>query len=790
MHSKNCLKLPLLVLGFLLLVYANSLAQQKINVSGYVYAQKSKETIAGATVTVAESSTGTVTNNYGFYSLEITANKNSVLHFSAVGFATEDEQVLADSNKTINIFLPEMANQLAEFTVKAKAVTVTNPIEIPMSTIKSIPSLLGERDIVKVLQLLPGVKMGTEGFATYYVRGGGADQNLILLDEAPVYNPNHVFGLFSAFNVDAIKSVTFYKDRFPARYGGRLSSVLELQMKEGASDKIHVEGGIGLTSSRLSINGPIVKNKASFMVSGRRSYLDLVTKPFMEDNLKQGYYFQDLNAKVNWKLNNKNKLYASAYFGKDQLSQDEIVDRTASYRKIVQRLGWGNFTTSFRWNHQFNAKLFANTTLYYTQYQFFTNENNYRLRNYETTNSYTKFSSSLNDYSIKSDFNYYLSNKHQIQAGFQLTRHSFRPRDYAYNDLANSSSYAATESYLNHDANIYLEDQIQFSEKFKANIGVRIAALVLPDKSYWFAEPRLSVQYQLPNDWFATLSYNRNNQFIHLLSNTGLGLSTDLYVPVTNQSPAQQSDQISFGVQKQFDNNGLTLNIDTYRKWMRNILSYKEGASFISFDDGPQDLPWTNNITTGKGWSYGTEFLLKKEQGKLTGWVGYTLSWTIHQFAEINSGKRFFPTFDRRHDFSIVTNYALSEKVKLSANWVFLSGNYLTVPQSYSYGNNGQLDRFHMGQDLQLTEYFGSRNSYKAQSYHRLDLGIQLHKKKKWGEQYWEFGLYNAYFNKNPTYYYLKYTTVGINGEAGESGKVTKKSLFPVVPSVSYNFKF
>ncbi len=776
--------------GILLLLCANTWAQRKVIVSGYVQEQHSKEAIAGVSVSVANSPDGTITNAYGFYSVELLAHTKSTLLFSALGYKTAVENIHTSSDQTIHILLTPEARQLAEFTVKTKAVSVASPIEIPVAVIKDIPSLLGERDIIKTLQLLPGVKMGTEGFATYYVRGGGADQNLILLDEAPVYNPNHVFGLFSAFNVDAIKSVTFYKDRFPARYGGRLSSVLDLQMKEGATDKIHVEGGIGLTSSRLSVNGPIVKDKASFMVSGRRSYLDLVTKPFAEDNYKPGYYFQDLNAKLNWKLNDRNKLYASAYFGKDNLSLKETVNRSASQRKIDQNLGWGNFTTSLRWNHQFSQKLFANTTAYYTQYRFYTKESNYYLKTDDLIQNLASFSSSLNDYSVKADFDYYLSNKHQFQAGIQLTRYAFRPRDYAYRDEVTGTSYAATESYVNHDASLYLEDQIQWSEKLKTNVGVRLAGLATAQKSFLFVEPRLSLQYQGPQQWFATLSYNRNNQFIHMLSNTGLGLSTDLYVPVTDQSPAQQSNQISFGIQKRFEESGLSLKVDTYRKWMRNTVAYKEGASFISFDDGPQDLPWTDNITVGKGWSYGTEFLLKKEQGKLTGWVGYTLSWTIHQFEEINSGKRFFPTFDRRHDLSLVSSYALSERVKLSANWVFLTGNRLTVPQSYSYGYNGQPDRFHSGRDLQLTEYFGSRNSYQAEAYHRLDLGIQLHKKKKWGEQYWEFGLYNAYFRKNPTYYYLKYSTVGINGEYGEAGKVTKKSLFPVVPSVSYNFKF
>ncbi|PWJ57677.1 outer membrane receptor for ferrienterochelin and colicin [Dyadobacter jejuensis] len=784
------LGLRLWMLGVCLLASVSAWAQQTVIISGYVQEKHSKEAISGVSVTVVGSNTGTVSNTYGFYSLEIPIHKTAILQFSAVGYASVDESILADSDQTIPVFLAEQAYQLAEFTVKTKAVSVASPIEIPVAVIKDIPSLLGERDIIKTLQLLPGVKMGTEGFASYFVRGGGADQNLILLDEAPVYNPNHVFGLFSAFNVDAIKSVTFYKDRFPARYGGRLSSVLDLQMKEGATDKIHVEGGIGLTSSRLSVNGPIVKDKASFMVSGRRSYLDLVTKPFTKGNYKPGYYFQDLNAKLNWKLNDRNKLYASAYFGKDHLSLKETVNRSTSQRKIDQNLGWGNFTTSLRWNHQFSQKLFANTTAYYTQYRFFTKEGNYYLKTDDLTQNLASFSSSLNDYSLKSDFDYYLSNKHQFQAGIQLTRHAFRPRDYSYRDEVNNTGYAAPESYVNHDASIYLEDQIQWSPKLKTNVGVRLSGLATAQKSFLFAEPRLSLQYQGPKRWFATLSYNRNNQFIHLLSNTGLGLSTDLYVPVTDQSPAQQSDQISFGIQKRFEESGLTLNVDTYRKWMRNIVAYKEGTSFISFDDGPQDLPWTDNITVGKGWSYGTEFLLKKEQGKLTGWVGYTLSWTIHQFEEINSGKRFFPTFDRRHDLSVVSSYALSERVKLSANWVFLSGNRLTVPQSYSYGYNGQPDRFHMGNDLQLTEYFGSRNSYQAEAYHRLDLGIQLHKKKKWGEQYWEFGLYNAYFRKNPTYYYLSYSTVRFDGENGELGKVTKKSLFPVVPSVSYNFKF
>jgi TonB dependent receptor/CarboxypepD_reg-like domain/TonB-dependent Receptor Plug Domain len=776
---------------FLLLIISSLIVSltsfgQGVTVSGYVREAGSLESIVGASVVVEGTAIGTITNSYGFYSLKINAQKPVILIFSMVGYDKLTQSFTLSGSTTFTASLKAQTQQLDEVTVRGETSPVGSTqmsvVQLSVSQIKQIPTLLGEKDVIKALQLLPGVQKGTEGSTALYVRGGGPDQNLILLDEAQVYNANHLFGFFSVFNGDAIKNVSFYKGGFPARYGGRLSSVIDLQMKDGNKQQLHGEGGIGLLSSRLTLEGPIQKGKSSFLVSGRRTYLDLLTKPLMPKEEKIGYRFYDFNAKLNFELNATNKLYVSGYFGNDALSIKENIERSTSTIKNNSLLGWGNATGTLRWNHLFSQKLFLNTTAAITDFRFRFFEDFERARTDGTkTSSYAEFGSAIRDYTLKADFDYFPDNAHSLKFGAMFTQHQFTPRAFVNQNRVSNEQESAGERYDNQEFGLYGEDTYQISNKLSANIGLRINGLRNSTKTYLFAEPRLSVGYQVSANTTLKASYSRNNQFVHLLSNTGVGLSTDLWVPATDKAPPQQADQIAVGLTKNFPKAGLNLTIESFRKNMRNIVAYREGASFLSFNDGAKDVKWEDNITTGRGWSYGTEILLQKNKGRLTGWLGYTLSWTIHQFDELNNGKRFFPRYDRRHDFSAVMAYKLSPKITLSANWVYATGNALTVPQGFYY-SQADLD----GNRLDRVDYLGSRNSFRAEAYHRLDLAVQFHKKKKWGERTWEVGFYNAYSRRNPLYYYLKTQ----NTTEGQQTILAKRSLFPIIPSVTYSFKF
>ena len=445
-------------------------------------------------------------------------------------------------------------------------------------------------------------------------------------------------------------------------------------------------------------------------------------------------------------------------------------------------LGWGNATGTVRWNHLFNQKLFLNTTFSVSDFRFklFDDFERIRTDGGANTSTYTEFTSSIRDYTLKTDFDYFPSNAHQIKFGALLTNHRFKPRAFIQENRVSATEASDNQTFNNQEFALYAEDTYQHN-RFSLNAGLRFNGLQTPTRTYFFAEPRLTISHLLPKNWALKASYARNNQFVHLLTNTGTGLSTDLWVPATERVPPQQADQIAVGISKSFPKAGLNLTIESYRKWLRGIVAYQEGATFLSFNDGAKPLRWEDNVTTGRGWSYGTEVLLQKSKGRLTGWLGYTLSWTIHQFDALNNGKRFYPRYDRRHDFSAVASYKLSPKITLSANWVYATGNALTVPQGFYFVPGGLNRNF-----IERVDYLGSRNSFRAEAYHRLDLAVQFHKKKRWGERTWEVGLYNAYSRQNPLYYYLRTERTS----EGDRTFLAKKALFPVIPSVTYNFKF
>lgn len=777
----------------LLLLPTLVLAQKQITISGYIQEKGSKESLPNVTIYVANSAFVTTSNSYGFYSLTIPEKEEITLKASFVGYKKLEKTIQLSQNVELNLEL-EPDNLLDEVTVSSKKQedrvsdnVQMSKIEIPISQLKKVPAFLGEKDVLKVLQLMPGVQKGSEGQSGIYVRGGGPDQNLLILDDATVYNASHLFGFFSVFNGDALKTVELTKGGFPAQYGGRLSSVIEMQMKDGNKEKFHGEGGIGLVSSRLTLEGPIKKNKSSFLISGRRTYVDLLMKPFIkqatedaDEKLSTGYYFYDLNGKINYDFGRKDKLFLSGYFGKDMFFNSS----TTTQNQNDANLNWGNVTSTLRWNHLFNEKLFANTSLIYTQFHFGVDVYN-KITNTEIQKTESEFSlkylSKVRDLTFKSDFDYYLNNKHAIKFGVQTTFHRFTPSALVIKGtFVDSVDIRTGKSLYNFESALYAQDSWQPLSKLKINYGLRLSNFNALSKNYLRLEPRFSSALKLNENLSLKASYAKMNQYIHLLSNTGIGLPTDLWVPTTNKIAPQQSEQVAAGFAQDFGKSGVTFTLEGYYKKMKNIVAYKENSSFLDLSgSNASGVSWEDNVTSGKGWSYGLEFMLQKKFGKFSGWAGYTLSWINWQFEELNYGKKFNPRYDRRHDVSLVGIYEFSKKITLSATWVYGTGNALTLP----------IGKYQARQDEGYSYYstdYGAKNGFRAEPYHRLDIGLQFHKQKKNYERTWEISIYNAYNRKNPFYYEMGERT---NGSI-QTKTLRRVSLFPVIPSITYNFKF
>jgi hypothetical protein len=788
---------------FVLCLSLQALGQQ-ITISGFVREQGSMELLPGVNVYLQNSTIGTVTNTYGFYSLTLQKSDSVRISYSFVGYETQVSYITSTTDRQIDIILSSV-NQLNEVVISGKRQSEKvsesvqmSQIEVPIAQIKKIPAFFGEKDVIRVLQLMPGVQKGTEGQTGLYVRGGGPDQNLIILDDAVVYNASHLFGFFSVFNSDALKSVELTKGGFPARYGGRLSSVVEMNMKEGSKEKLHGEGGIGLISSRLTLEGPLAKKKASFLISARRTYIDFLAAPLIaqqqsgfDSKVKPGYFFYDLNAKVNYDFGAKNKLYVSGYFGQDKFS----IREKSTNSQNRSGLNWGNATATLRWNHLINKKLFVNTSLIYSHFNFNIFSNDQNFDNGKAVDQFSlKYNSLIRDYSLKTDFDFYPNTRHTIKFGLQAISHRFVPSalglegDFSENEIEIQARPIQTI-----EAGAYIEDTWQPFTALKVNAGFRLSMFETKSKNYIRPEPRLSAALKLATDFSIKASYAKMNQYVHLLSNTGFGLPTDLWVPTTDRVAPQQSSQVALGLAKDLEKPGLALTLEGYYKTMNNIISYKEGSSFISLDGkNANELNWEDNVTAGKGWSYGAEFMVQKKTGKLSGWVGYTLSWTKWKFPELNFGETFYPRYDRRNDLSVVGIYELSNRITLSATWVYGTGNALTLPVSkfstfsndYRFGFWG----YPSGSGNVITEY-DKKNSFRAEPYHRMDVAIQFHKKKKRHERTWEFGLYNAYNRRNPFFYNID-NKEDKNNPGQRINVLTRYSLFPVMPSFSYNFKF
>ncbi|MCU0338402.1 MAG: TonB-dependent receptor [Spirosomaceae bacterium] len=809
-----------LIFTFFLALSFISQAQTRHTISGYIREKGSQEQLIGVGVFVPNTTIGTASNTYGFYSLTLPAADSVTVAFSFVGYDTETRTFRLNKNMEFNIALNPLGRQLNEVVVsgrreadKVSQTAQMSQIDIPIQQIKKIPAFLGEKDVLRVIQLMPGVQKGSEGQTGIYVRGGGPDQNLILLDEAPVYNVSHLFGFFSVFNGDALKSVELTKGGFPARFGGRLSSVLELNMKEGNKEKLHGEGGGGLIASRVTLEGPLKTKKqsvakSSFLVSGRRTYLDLLARPIIAASTEGagngGYYFYDLNAKVNYDFGQKDKVYLSGYFGQDRFFFRENSRNSSS----EGGLNWGNATGTLRWNHLFSEKLFANTSLIFSNYKFqiyakdsfgANQANEFELR----------YSSGVRDWGLKYDVDYFPNPQHALRFGVSSTLHRFTPSAVVLKDDQAAQFTSKVEAIDNVESGVYVEDTWKPNRWLKVNAGVRVSHFQADSQAYFRPEPRISAAFMLRPDLSFKASYARMNQYIHLLSNTGIGLPTDLWVPSTSKVAPQQSSQIAAGFAKDFEKAGLGLTIEGYYKEMNNIINYKEGASFLLIDDptGADKIQWDDNVTSGRGWSYGAEVLLQKKTGRLSGWIGYTLSWTQWQFAELNFGEKFFPRYDRRHDLSLVGIYEISPRITLSGTWVYGTGNALTMPQSnYTallHSSSSQVNTNAQGIPSfvypstrfgRSVSDYGPKNSFRAEPYHRFDLSLQFHKKKRRHERTWELSIYNLYNRRNPFFYnFTNRPVVDPNDNTkivGNERVLQRISIFPIVPTLSYNFKF
>ncbi|MBN2728040.1 MAG: TonB-dependent receptor [Bacteroidales bacterium] len=785
-----------LILFLSLFLLAQLLFAQKYTISGYVKDNESGESLIGSTVYDKVSLQGTTTNTYGFYSLTLNAGVYDIT-FSFVGYQDSVVKVNLNKNTSINISLP-----LKAITTKEVVITGERPDEniqstdmgsfkMPVEKIKTIPVLFGEVDVLKTIQLTPGVQSGGEGNSAFYVRGGGPDQNLILLDEAVVYNASHLFGFFSVFNADALQNVELTKAGMPSNYGGRLASVLDISMKDGNMKKYHVEGGLGLISSRLTVQGPIKKDTSSFIVSARRTYADVVMKPFIKKTSpmrNSGYYFYDLNAKVNYRLSDKDRIFASGYFGRD------IFDLSVAEDEFQNSIGWGNATLTTRWNHLFSPKLFANTSLIYSDYKF---EMSAAQDLYEM-----KLRSGINDYNAKLDFTYLPSPKQNIKFGLNYVHHIFTPNNISARSGDLDLDLGDEVKLYSHEAAIYLNDEFDLGENIKISAGLRGSYFahvgpfdrfvidsvtgIIQDtipysagdviRDYWHIEPRISARFRINEKSSVKASFTQNYQYIHLASPTTITLPTDVWFPSTELVEPQFGTQYSLGYYRNFNDNAWESSVEIYYKEMKNQIEYKEGALMEDNLNNNVD----NNFTFGDGWSYGAELFIKKQIGRTTGWLGYTWSKTERQFDEINTGEIYPAKYDRRNDISLVLSHQLMENLVLSFVWVYSTGTTATLPVS----------RYIIGGSI-VNEY-GPRNGYRMPSYHRADFSITWYPKSKKKtrkiQESWNFSIYNLYNRKNPYFIYFDVDGNVLEGNVVINAK--QVSLFPMLPSITWNFKF
>ncbi len=756
--------------------------------SGTISDARSGETLIGATVNIPELGTGTITNEYGFYSLRIPAGDTVRVIYSYIGFQTIEQVLRLTSDRKLDIEMSEAGVDLEEVIVRAN--TLEDKVastEMSVETItpkqaKLLPVLLGESDILKTIQLKPGLPSGAEGTTGLFVRGGGADQNLIVLDEAVVYNASHLFGFFSTFNTDAVKDLKIYKGGFPAQYGGRLSSVIDVKLKEGNKKKFSGAGGIGAISSRLTLEGPIKKDKSSFIISGRRTYVDLITNAVNranEDNEDfdpiPAYFFYDLNTKLNFDLGENDRLFFSGYFGRDKFNfEGDFFDFD---------FFWGNATGTARWNHIFNSKLFANSTFTYSDYQ------------YNIANRFDGFSfdvgSNIRDINLKSDFYYAANNKHTLRFGLGGTFHQFTVGRLQAGSDDGEISFSAGDNFDGFEFGAYFSDEWKISDQASLNAGLRFTGFSNDGTSYFGLEPRAAFNYRLNSRFSIKSSYARMYQYLHLIASSGVTLPTDVWYPSTENVKPQRSDQVAAGLNYLLNKN-LLFTVEGFYKWLDNQIEFVDGAQLFANNNLEEEF------AIGRGDAYGLEVSLEKTEGRLNGWIGYTYSRTRRgEFETLDpnglfSQQGYFsPIYDRRHDLSVVLFYELSKKISFTSTFVYGSGDLRWMPVGRFafqdvYGGNFEA----------VVPVYQDRNNFRLAPYNRLDLGIVINFFPKWGESDLTINVVNVYNRRNAFFVYFDPSFREVEDGEGnvieipEGVQANQVSLFPILPSLTYNFKF
>jgi carboxypeptidase-like protein/TonB-dependent receptor-like protein len=776
---KKILFLVASTLAFLSLFAQQKLSStEKFTLSGTIKSKLKGETLIG--VSIRTGIYGTTSNEYGFYSLTLDKGEYTV-EFTAVGMQSKMEAIVLDKNITLNVFLDEEIKAIDSIVVTAqsKARSISSPQmgveKLSVKELKTIPVLFGENDILKTIQLLPGIKSAGDGNSGFYVRGGASDQNLILLDEAPVYNASHLLGFFSTFNSDAIKDMTVYKAGMPAQYGGRLSSVLDIKMNDGNNQNVGVSGGIGLISTKLNVEGPLQKDRSSFLVTGRRTYADLFLKLSHDSSIRQNrLYFYDLNAKLNYQLGEKDRLYLSGYFGKDVIG----VGKTFG-------IDWGNSTATLRWNHIFSRKVFSNTSLIYSDYD-------YKI-SIQSGGDNFDIISKIRDLNLKFEGQWYANSRNSIRFGFNTIFHTITPGEIIVHESISVNPTALQKRYSSENA-VFATNTSRISDKINLTYGLRLSTFTVLGKGDFYnidesgkvtdtmsyrsgeavktwvnPEPRVAASFVFNNDQSIKASYVRNVQNLHLISNSTSANPTDKWLANTNIIKPEISDQVSLGYYQNFFHDKVELSVETYYKSLQNQIDYRDGANIFENSDAIE-----SELLFGTGRAYGIEWLLKKKTGKLTGWLAYTLSKTEKKIDEINNNQWYPARQDRTHEIAVVGSYQLNAKWIVSANWVFYTGDAVTFPAG-KYRINDQ-----------TVFYYTERNGYRMPNYHRLDLGATwtLKQKKRWSSEL-VFSLYNAYGRENA------YTiTFRDSKDDPEKTEVVRYALFKFIPSVSYNFKF
>ncbi len=758
----------------------------QVTVSGTIRDADTGETLIGTTIYALELGLGTTSNEYGFYALNLPLDTDSVtLEFSYVGYQTVRRRIVPQTDLNLNIELGTGIN-LQEVVVKSNSseeqlrTTDMSVENISAHQVKVIPALLGESDIIKTLQLKPGIPSGSEGSTGIYVRGGGTDQNLIVLDEAIVYNANHLFGFFSTFNTDAVKDLKLYKGGFPAQYGGRLSSVIDIRMKEGNNKKFSGTGGIGLISSRLTIEGPISGPHTSFILSGRRTYADLITQRINQANKNRenftpipDYYFYDLNAKVNHTFNNKNRLYLSGYFGRDVFQfNGEFFDFS---------FDWGNTTGTLRWNHVFSPRLFTNTTFTASNYQ-------YNIRNKVTGFSFN-IGSKIQDISLKTDFYHTPNNDHILRYGGVAIIHRFEVGRLKAGSDDGEISFSSGQQFTATELGAYIMDEWTVNSSLTLQAGLRLSGFINDSTTYTGIEPRLSAKYSLTDHLSLKASYARMRQYLHLVSSSGIALPTDVWYPSTRNVKPQISDQIAAGWHMKLSNNWWIKN-EYYYKWLYNQVDFIDGAQLFANDRIEEEFAF------GNGYAYGMELSVEKKEGKLTGWIGYTLAFVRKgNFRgikrDIMDGRYFAPRYDRRHDLSIVSIYQLSHRLTLTATAVYGSGDLAWLPTGRLVFQDVYGEQFEP-----IVPYFEDRNNFRLPYFFRLDLGVVIKFSPKWGKSNLTINVFNATDRRNAFFIYLEPIFRKTTSPDGQLIQVPERiaakqvSLFPILPAITWNFKF